>query len=95
MNGPAHCACATWGHALAAHAQGVRGLHFTAANMVAGGFGNVYPREYLCVQSMDAQLAVYEQARAAARDRSGRATHRHVHARTHTHTHTHTRPHLK
>lgn len=42
------------------HKLGVRGLHFTACNMTVGHFGGA-DRDMIAVQSMDGQIAIYEQ----------------------------------
>jgi hypothetical protein len=53
------------------HALGAHGKHFTAFNMTYGPFGGSV-RDLLAVQSMDGQLAVYEQdAHAFTRDIPG------------------------
>jgi Bardet-Biedl syndrome 9 protein len=43
------------------HTLGKGGEHFTAYNMCYGSFGGAYGRDLICVQSMDAQLQVFEQ----------------------------------
>jgi hypothetical protein len=43
------------------HELGEEGLHFTAANMCHGPFGNVYGKDFICVQSMDGNLSFFEQ----------------------------------
>jgi Bardet-Biedl syndrome 9 protein len=43
------------------HSLGKGGEHFTAYNMCYGSFGGAYGRDLICVQSMDAQLQVFEQ----------------------------------
>lgn len=42
------------------HRLGTDGLHFTAYNMIKGPFGGVRGKDYLCVQSMDGQIAFFE-----------------------------------
>lgn len=43
------------------HVLGIKGLHFTSRGMTCGPFGGVTGKDYICVQSMDGQLAFFEQ----------------------------------
>ena len=47
--------------ALYSHSFDADGAHFTAANMTHGPFGGVRGKDFIAVQSMDGQIAVYEQ----------------------------------
>ncbi|GMH86005.1 hypothetical protein TL16_g10406 [Triparma laevis f. inornata] len=42
------------------HGLGVRGKHFTAANMCKGGFGRDELREGICVQSLDSRVQIFD-----------------------------------
>ena len=47
------------------HALGLEGKHFTAFNMVCGGFGGVRGKDILMVQSMDGKLQFFEDSAIA------------------------------